>query len=96
MQTLRALPVIAVLAGCDQTSEPTVTTLPLFGEGYRFDGDICRRVGEDAFTNPFLDDAAVLVACPTGAANTGGLITTAGAREVARRDGYTLYSIPTR
>ncbi|ROT99006.1 hypothetical protein [Histidinibacterium lentulum] len=72
------------------------TTLPFFGTGYRAEGDVCRRIGEDAYTNQFLDDAADLVGCPEDAENLGVFVTETGAREVARRDGYVLYSVPVR
>lgn len=85
-----------LLAACTPTPEPVTDGLPLFGDGYRFKGDICRRVGEDDFTNPFLDDAADLVACPEDAENLGVFVIDTGAQEVARRDGYVLYSVPVR
>ncbi|WP_246035943.1 hypothetical protein [Aliishimia ponticola] len=68
--------------------------LPLFGTGYRFKGDVCMRVGEDDSTNQYLDDAADLVACPEDTENLGVFVTDTGAQEVARRDGYVLYSVP--
>lgn len=74
----------------------TGTTLPIFGDGYRFKGDVSRRVGEDDFTNQFLDDAADLVTCPEDAKNLGVFVTDTGAVEVARLDGFVLYSIPVR
>jgi hypothetical protein len=72
------------------------TTLPFFGDGYRVMGDQCRRIGEDDFTNQFLGDAADLVGCPVGMENLGVFETDTGATEVARKDGYVLYSVPTR
>lgn len=90
---------LAFLAGCQQTEAEKpggpATTLPLMG-GYRDQGDACRRVGEDAFTNPFLDDAADLVACPSGVADLSGLGPETGARQVAARDGWVLFSVPRR
>ena len=74
----------------------TGTTLPFFGDGYRVMGDPCRRIGEDGFTNQFLDDAADLVGCPADMENLGVFITETGAIEVARRDGYVLFFVPTR
>ncbi|WP_298260687.1 hypothetical protein [uncultured Litoreibacter sp.] len=84
------------LAACAPAPTSTSTTLPFFGGGYRADGDQCRRIGEDAFTNQFLDDAADLVGCPEGMENLGVFVTDTGATEVARKDGYVLYSVPTR
>ena len=69
--------------------------VPLFGSGFRNSDDLCRRAGESAFTNQFLSDAAELVACPPGtdprlfAFETGG-------QEVARRDGWILFTVPRR
>lgn len=89
-----------LLAACQQPAAdppPTgpATTLPLMG-GYRDAADSCRRVGEDAFTNPFLDDAADLVACPAGVAGLSGLGPETGARPVAVKDGWVLFSVPRR
>jgi len=99
----RTLPLIAaalLLAACDPMQPPggtaPPTDLPFFGDGYRFGGDVCRRVGEDAFTGAFLDDAADLVGCPEDAETLGALVADTGAIEVARRDGYILYSVPVR
>ncbi|MBL8576691.1 MAG: hypothetical protein JNK47_05665 [Mesorhizobium sp.] len=67
----------------------------MFGSGFRNSGDDCRRAGESAYTNQFLSDAAQLVACPPGtdarlfAFETGG-------KEVGRRDGWILFTVPHR
>ena len=87
---------LVLLSACVPVPDPATTGLSLFGNGYRFEGDTCRRVGEDDFTNQFLDDAADLVACPSAAENIGVFVTDTGAREVGRRDGYTLFSVPIR
>ncbi len=84
------------LAACAQPEPVSGTTLPFFGDGYRIKGDACRRVGEDDFTNQFLDDAADLVGCPEDAENLGVFVTDTGAIEVARKDGFILYSVPRR
>ena len=85
------------LAACAPRPEPiTQEPLPFFGTGYRFKGDACRRVGENAFTNPFLDDAADLVGCPEDLENLGVFVIDTGAAEVARVDGFVLFSVPIR
>ena len=69
--------------------------VPLFGPGYRGEGDGCRRAGESAFTNQFLSDAADLVACPPGS-DPGLFAFETGGREVARTDGWILFTVPRR
>jgi hypothetical protein len=91
---------LVVLAGCQATAPGgerggSPTDLPLMG-GYRDADDACRRVGEDRFTNAFLDDAADLVACPEGTADLSGLGPDTGARVVAAKDGWVLISVPRR
>lgn len=86
------IPAVFLLTACTPVTAPTA--LPFFGDGYRFDGDACRRLGEDAYTNQFLDDAADLVGCPEDLENLGVFVIDTGAQEVARRDGYVLYSVP--
>lgn len=85
-----------LLIACTQAPEKSKTTLPFFGTGYRFDGDICRRLGEDSYTNQLLDDASDLVACPIDAENAGVFVMDTNATEVARRGGYILFSVPLR
>lgn len=90
---------LALLAGC-QATEPMrdgglATDLPLMS-GYRDAGDACKRVGEDAFTNRFLDDAADLIACPAGVAELSGFGPESGAAQVAVKDGWVLISVPRR
>ena len=98
MRIATAIVFAALVSACTPAPapEPVTGSLPLFGDGYRFKGDICRRVGEDDFTNQFLDDAADLVACPADAENLGVFVTDTGAVEVGQRDGYILYSVPVR
>lgn len=69
--------------------------LALFGNGYPNPGDPCRRAGESAYTNQFLDDAADLVACPPGT-DPGLFAYTTGGRQVAQVEGWHLFSIPRR
>jgi hypothetical protein len=92
--TIIAAAAAVALTGCmPAPSEPDQITL--LG-GYRDPADQCRRVGETAYTNQFLDDAADLVGCPEGAENLGVFVTETGAREVDRFGGYILYSVPVR
>jgi hypothetical protein len=88
---------LSLLAACDPVTEGAAgpTSLPLMG-GYRDAADPCVRVGEDGFTNQFLDDAADLVGCPEGMENMGVFVTETGGREVARAAGYVLFSVPRR
>ena len=91
-----ALPLVLAAAACTPVPAPAPEPLPIFGDGYRADGDQCRRVGENAFTNQFLDDAADLVACPEDMENLGVFALDTGGVEVARTQGFVLYSVPVR
>ena len=97
---MRALLPLALLplAACDMAPAPPppATTLPFFGDGYRAEGDQCRRLGESPATAEFLDDAADLVGCPEDMENLGVFVIDTGAVEVARIDGFVLYSVPVR
>lgn len=95
MRALSLLVALLPLAACVQPATPGPTSLPLMG-GYRDPADPCRRVGEDAFTNQFLDDAADLVACPAGMENMGVFVTETAARRLTDAAGYTLFSVPRR
>lgn len=96
MRPMLTLPAALFVAACTPAPAPAPTTLPFFGDGYRFSGDACRRLGEDDYTNQFLDDAADLVGCPHDLENLGVFVTDTGAQEVAQRDGYVIYSVPLR
>ena len=67
--------------------------IPLFGPGFRTPEDLCRRAGESDFTNQFLGAGADLVACPPGT-DPGLFAFETGGREVARRDGWILFTVP--
>ncbi|WP_425091242.1 hypothetical protein [Tropicimonas sp. S265A] len=98
---------LLALAACDPMTDPTpgglelppetVTTdpLPFFGDGYRAPGDQCRRIGENDYTNQFLDHTADFVGCPEDMENLGVFVTETGAVAVARTQGYVLFSVPT-
>ena len=98
MLFFRGLLVLPFLAACAPTSAPPAappaTDLPYFGDGYRADGDMCRRLGESEDTIEYLDHTADLVGCPEDMENLGVFVTDAGAIEVARKDGYVIYTVP--
>ena len=80
---------LATLAGCiPEADTPLETSLPLFGTGYRYEGDPCLRVGEDAHTNQYLDHTADLIACPTGTTPPER------AQALETNGNYTLYTVP--
>lgn len=92
-----AIPAILLVAACTPPPPaPPTVTLPFFGNGYRADGDQCRRLGESDATAEFLDDAADLVGCPEDLENLGVFVIDTGAIEVARVAGFVLYSVPVR
>jgi len=72
----------------------TATTLPFFGDGYRFSGDACRHLGESDLTAEYLDHTADLVGCPEDLENLGVFVIDLSAVEVARTQGYVIYSVP--
>ena len=78
------------------TPGPALDPLPFFGDGYRALGDPCRRIGENAYTNQFLDDSADLVGCPADMENLGVFVTETGGVLVATYGGTNLYSVPLR
>lgn len=88
-----------LLMACTPPPDPAPspdTSLPFFGDGYRAEGDMCRRLGESPETAEYLDDAADLVGCPEDMENLGVFVTETGAMEVSRQDGYVVYSVPVR
>ena len=92
MRIFLALPVL--LAACAPPPAPVTSSLPFFGDGYRFKGDACRRLGESPATAEYLDHTADLVGCPEDLENLGVFVIDSGAVEVARIDGYVIYSVP--
>ena len=98
-----AIPTVILLGACTIEAPPATVTsdavppadVPLFGAGYRSEGDGCRRAGESAFTNQFLSDAADLVACPPGT-DPGLFAFETGGSEVSRVDGWILFTVPRR
>ena len=98
--TAGILSCVAMTTACsDQTSvvgicEPDPVLI--FVRGYRSAADECQLVGESAFTVDFLDDAADLVACPTGSAAMASLMTETGAKMITQTNSYSFFSIPYR
>ncbi len=85
---------LVALAACQPTPPATsVERLPLLG-GYRDKADQCVRVGENEFTNQFLDDSADLVGCPADYEGIGIFQTETGAVQVGQAQGYVLFSVP--
>ena len=88
------------LAGCFETTPEVAISEPdpelNFVRGYRSAADECQLVGETAFTADFLDDAANLVACPTGSAAMASLMAETGARMITQTNSFTFFSIPYR
>lgn len=70
--------------------------LPLFGKGYPESGDPCRRVGESAYTNKYLDDTRDLVACPEGDPAIKTLTEGRSAEQLETVDGQVLLSVPSK
>lgn len=98
MNRIAALAPLTLLLACTEppeSSDMAGSSLPL-GAGYRDAADQCVRVGENEFTNQFLDDAADLVGCPVDYEGTGVFVTETGAIQVAVADGYELYTVPLR
>jgi hypothetical protein len=84
-----------ILSACDIiTPDASAGELPFFGDGYRAEGDQCRRVGENRYTNQFLDDSADLVGCPADYEGLNMFVADSWAVKVAEQDGYILYSVP--
>ncbi len=97
LTALTPLLALPLLAACDPAPPAqTGPEIPFFGDGYRAEGDPCRRVGENEFTNQFLDDAADFVGCPADMENLGVFVTETGAILVAQVGGTNLYSVPLR
>lgn len=95
MRLALTLLVSPLLIACTPTpSAPPATSLPFFGDGYRADGDQCRRLGESSETINYLDHTADLVGCPEDMENLGAFVAETGAIEVFRQDGYVAFSIP--
>ena len=80
----------SVLIACQPV--PTEPPLPLLA-GYRDAADQCVRVGENDFTNQFLDDSADLVGCPEQYEGLGLFQFETSAVQVGVAQGYILFSV---
>jgi hypothetical protein len=94
------LPAMLFVAGCIETPVEVAVSEPdpdlVFVRGYRNPSDECQLVGESAFTVDFLDDAANLVACPTGSYAMQTLMAETGSRIVTQTNSFTFFSLPYR
>ena len=81
----------------DPAIQPALTaiaeTLAPFGDGYPDSGDPCRRLGESAATQEYLDDSAILVGCATQA-QAEALAEAENAEMIGEREGAFLLSVP--
>ncbi|WP_159089175.1 hypothetical protein [Tateyamaria sp. Alg231-49] len=88
------------VAGCDVAAPATAVDDPdpdfNFVRSYRSPSDECQLVGESAFTVDFLDDAADLVACPTGSEDLTSLIAETETAILTQTQSYSLVSVPRR
>lgn len=65
-----------------------------FVRGYRSFADECQPLGEAAFTVDLLDDAADLVACPTGSEAMASLMAEKGLPVITQTNSFSFFSIP--
>ena len=100
MPCIGACSLVLAATGCVETAPEVAISEPdpelNFVRGYRSDVDECQLVGETAFTVEFLDDAADLVACPTGSAAMTSLMAETGALTITQTNSFSLFSIPYR
>ena len=91
---------VLAASGCVETAPEVAISEPdpelNFVRGYRSVADECQLVGETAFTVDFLDDAADLVACPTGSAAMASLMAETGAPIITQTNSFSFFSIPYR
>jgi hypothetical protein len=94
------LPAAISLAACVETAPEIAISEPdpdlVLVRGYRGPADDCKLVGESAFTADFLDDAADLVACPTGSDAMASLMAETGAAIITPTTSFSRFSLPSR
>lgn len=100
MSVIAGYAVALALTGCVEAPPEVAISEPdpelVFVHGYRGAADECKLVGETAFTIDFLDDAADLVACPTGSAAMASLMVETGATMVTQTKSFTFFRIGIR
>jgi len=93
-QYLVPIAAFTLLTACEPITPPPVDPLPLLA-GYRDSADQCVRVGENDYTNQFLDHTSDLVGCPVDYEGIGVFVTETGAVQVGETQGYLLYTVST-
>jgi hypothetical protein len=94
------LPAVLFVGGCVKSpAEIAVSEADpdlVFVRGHRNPSDECQLVGESGFTIDFLDDAADLVACPTGSFAMETLMADTGAEIITQTNRFSFFSLPYR
>jgi len=97
MASFAVLPAALFVAGCMETPVEVAVSEPdpdlVFVRGYRSPSDECQLVGESAFTIDFLDDAADLVACPTGSSAMETLMAETGTQIITQTNSFSFFSL---
>ena len=97
---LVVFPAALFVSGCLETPVEVAISEPdpdlVFVRGYRSPSDECQLVGESAFTIDFLDDAADLVACPTGSSAMETLMAKTGAQILTQTNSFSFFSLTYR
>ena len=100
MPCIGACSLVLAVTGCGETAPEVAISEPdpelNFVRGYRNAADECQLVGESAFTVDFLDDAADLVACPTGSSAMETLMAETGARIITQTNSFSFFSLAYR
>jgi hypothetical protein len=96
----RAATIVATIALSPITASLADTEWPMslkrFGGGYPQQGNPCSKVRETAATAEFLDDSAILIACPASRSSVlvRRFVDTSGGRIVGEVEGFALISVP--
>lgn len=94
--TAAAMIIAITLAPAVHADTDWPMSLKPFGGGYPKQGDPCSKVGESSATAEFLDDSALLVACPATRSSVlvRRFLDTTGGRVVGEVEGFALVSVP--